>query len=57
MLLKNNNDILPLKTNDIKLSVIGPNSVDRVAQLGDWAIRNNYGKKTLKWVQIIIIHM
>ena len=48
MLLKNNNDILPLKTNDIKLSVIGPNSVDRVAQLGDWAIRDNYGKKNFE---------
>ena len=45
VLLKNNNDILPLKHKEIKLSVIGPNSVDRVAQLGDWAIRDNYGKK------------
>ena len=48
VLLKNNNDILPLKSRDIKLSVIGPNSVDRVAQLGDWAIRDNYGKKNFE---------
>lgn len=36
VLLKNENDLLPLSTDVKRIAVIGPNADDVVAQLGDW---------------------
>ena len=38
VLLKNNDDILPLDNNLDKIAVIGPNANDVTAQYGDWAM-------------------
>jgi len=44
VLLKNNNDILPLNENIGKIAVLGPNADNSIAQLGDWS----FGK-VLNW--------
>jgi beta-glucosidase len=44
IVLLKNNGILPLHNVDAKIAVIGPNADNRVSQLGDWGIRNNFGK-------------
>ncbi|MFX1282989.1 MAG: glycoside hydrolase family 3 N-terminal domain-containing protein [Promethearchaeota archaeon] len=44
VLLKNNNDLLPLNENLGKIAVLGPNADNSIAQLGDWS----FGK-VLNW--------
>ncbi|MHA2243842.1 MAG: glycoside hydrolase family 3 N-terminal domain-containing protein [Candidatus Hodarchaeales archaeon] len=44
VLLKNNNDLLPLNENIGKIAVLGPNADNSIAQLGDWS----FGK-VLNW--------
>ncbi|UCG01831.1 MAG: glycoside hydrolase family 3 C-terminal domain-containing protein [Candidatus Heimdallarchaeota archaeon] len=44
VLLKNDNDLLPLKENIGKIAVLGPNADNSIAQLGDWS----FGK-VLNW--------
>jgi len=38
VLLKNDNNVLPLKRDTGKIAVIGPNADNRVSQLGDWSL-------------------
>lgn len=44
VLLKNNNNLLPLNENIGKIAVLGPNADNSIAQLGDWS----FGK-VLNW--------
>jgi beta-glucosidase len=40
VLLKNQDDLLPLSENLSRIAVIGPNADDAIAQLGDWTFPN-----------------
>ncbi|MDG5815671.1 glycoside hydrolase family 3 N-terminal domain-containing protein [Chitinispirillales bacterium ANBcel5] len=46
VLLKNDNDYLPLSRNSVgKIAVIGPNADDILAQLGDWSLGSGQTQK------------